>query len=200
MISESTLTRTLLLVLLNENAHLQFSFTFSHLIALRFIKLKLQPPFVLPSIVHIFWNRVPSKPSIVFSSQNTFYSQSSYSSWWSGFVCLFVCLFCLFQAIELLVSLDVKKNKGVVETASNFVFGSGGTFLLSFFLSFFLSLLCVCLLHTSNREALKCYSQHSPRVSFWWGSGSTGGGWGWGTRGNNTKELTYWFCSADSPR
>ena len=56
--------------------------------------------------------RVPSKPSIVFSPQKPSYSQPNYPSWWLGN------FWCLFQAIQLIASSDVNRNKAVAETAS----------------------------------------------------------------------------------
>ena len=48
-----------------------------------------------------------SKPSIAFLPHKPFYNQPNYSSW------------CLLQAIQLIASPDLNKNKGVAETAPN---------------------------------------------------------------------------------
>ena len=57
---------------------------------------KLQQLFYLSSKVRMFWVifviHVPSKPSLVLSTQKLFYSQSNYYSWTLSIVCVCVCV------------------------------------------------------------------------------------------------------------
>ena len=50
------------------------------------------PAAILSSIesAYVMSNPFPSKPSIVFLAQKPFYSQPNYSSWWLGFLCVFL--------------------------------------------------------------------------------------------------------------
>ena len=64
-----------------------------------------------PSKVRIIWvtwfvSRVPSKPSIVFSSHKPFYGQPNYFSWWLGI------FWHLFPAILSLIASPETKNLG----------------------------------------------------------------------------------------